>query len=298
MNTADPTIRLSTQVTKPRRRAAAVAAALCAVSATPSMVRAADTTPASENAGLAEIIVTAEKRSSTVQDTPISVTALSGEQIREQGITGLTDIVQQVPGLSMRTAGPGQTELEMRGLSSSGGASPTVGFYLDDYPLTAPAAALVGKVVIDPDLFDLNRVEVLRGPQGTLYGSGSMGGTVKLLTNTPKLNKFEGSAEGFGSGTVGGGFNRGGNLMLNLPIVDDTAALRLVVTDKFRDGWITRYVEPNFPYPTNPGPCGPGWPGCNRGDVTAVTPTESTARINTSHLYGGRAECWCSRPTP
>ena len=71
----------------------------------------------------------------------------------------------------------------MRGLSSSGGSAPTVGFYLDDYPLTPPAAALNGKVVIDPDLFDLNRVEVLRGPQGTLYGSGSMGGTIKLVTN-------------------------------------------------------------------------------------------------------------------
>src|SRR5579871_4353448 len=153
---------------------------------------------------LQEIVVTAEKRTSTVQDTPISITALSGEQLQQQGITGVSGIVQSVPGLSMRTAGPGQTELEMRGLSSSGGASPTVGFYLDDYPLTAPAAALVGKVVIDPDLYDLNRVEVLRGPQGTLYGSGSMGGTMKLVTNDPVLNRFEGSVNAFGSGTVGG----------------------------------------------------------------------------------------------
>ena len=170
--------------------------------------------------GLEEIVVTAEKRSSTVQDTAISMTALSGDQMLQYGITG---IVQNVPGLSMRTAGPGQAELEMRGLSSSGGASPTVGFYLDDYPLTAPAAALNGKVVIDPDLFDLNRVAVLRGPQGTLYGSGSMGG----------------------------GFNPGGNLMLNLPLIDDTLAMRVVASDKFRDGWITRYVESNFPVPTS-----------------------------------------------
>ena len=158
---------------------------------------------ATADSGLVEIVVTAEKRSSTIQDTPISMSALSGDQLQQQGITGITGVVQSIPGISMRTSGPGQTELEMRGLSSSGGSSPTVGFYLDDYPLTPPAAALVGKVVIDPDLYDLSRVEVLRGPQGTLYGSGSMGGTVKLVTNEPELNKFDGSVNAFGSGTVG-----------------------------------------------------------------------------------------------
>jgi iron complex outermembrane receptor protein len=89
---------------------------------------------------LEEIIVTAEKRTSTIQDTPISMSALSGEQLQQEGISGIAGVVATVPGLSMRTAGPGQTELEMRGLSSSGGASPTVGFYLNDYPLTAAAS--------------------------------------------------------------------------------------------------------------------------------------------------------------
>jgi outer membrane receptor protein involved in Fe transport len=255
---------------------------------------AAGTTVAAETPGVSgvldEIVVTAEKRASTVQDTAISITALSGEQLQQQGITGIAEIVQDVPGLSMRTAGPGQTELEIRGLSSSGGASPTVGFYLDDYPLSAPAAALNGKVVIDPDLFDLSRVEVLRGPQGTLYGSGSLGGTVKLVTSKPQLNIFDGAVEATGSGTVGGGFNRGANVSLNLPLIDDTLALRVVASDKFRDGWITRFVEPNFPVPTNPGPCGPGWPGCTRGNVTALTPTESTPRINTERLQSARVE--------
>jgi iron complex outermembrane recepter protein len=263
-------------------------------SALTSLPAAAQTAASgSDTAGessLQEIIVTAEKRSSTVQDTPISITALSGDQLQQQGVTGIQGIVQSVPGLSMRTSGPGQSELEMRGLSSSGGASPTVGFYLDDYPVTAPAASLVGKVVIDPDLYDLDRLEVLRGPQGTLYGSGSMGGTVKLITNAPEMNKFEGSVNVFGSGTSGGGFNRGGNLMLNIPLIDDVFAMRIVGTDKYRDGWITRYVEPNFPAPTNPGPCGPGWPGCTRGDVLAVTPSETTKRINWERLQGGRIE--------
>jgi iron complex outermembrane recepter protein len=235
---------------------------------------------------LQEIIVTAEKRESTVQNTPISMTALSGDLMQQQGITDLTGIVQEVPGISMRTAGPGQTELEMRGLSSSGGSSPTVGFYLDDYPLTPPAAALNGKVVIDPDLFDLNRVEVLRGPQGTLYGSGSMGGTIKLVTNAPKLNDLEGSVEAIASDTDHGGFNRGGNLMLNVPLINDRFAMRVVLTDKYTDGWITRYVlGENFPPPY--GPC-PGWAGCTRGDVTAVPPVATVPRINWERLQGGR----------
>jgi iron complex outermembrane receptor protein len=240
---------------------------------------------------LTEIVVTAEKRASTVQDTPISMTAVSGELMRQEGITTLIDVIQAVPGISMRTAGPGQTELEMRGLSSSGGAAPTVGFYLDDYPLSPPAAALNGKVVVDPDLFDLNRVEVLRGPQGTLYGSGSMGGTVKLVTNAPQLNEFRGAAEVVGSGTVGGGFNRGGNLMLNLPLITNELALRVVLTDKYTDGWINRIVLGDaFPVPTNPGPsCGPGWPGCTRGDVTAVTPQAVVPRVNWERQEGGRA---------
>lgn len=263
----------------------AVAAATAAGSIT------AQQADSSANNVLTEIVVTAEKRASTVQDTPISMTAVSGELMRQEGITTLTDVIQAVPGISMRTAGPGQTELEMRGLSSSGGAAPTVGFYLDDYPLSPPAAALNGKVVVDPDLFDLNRVEVLRGPQGTLYGSGSMGGTVKLVTNAPQLNEFRGAAEVVGSGTVGGGFNRGGNLMLNLPLITNELALRVVLTDKYTDGWINRIVLGDaFPVPTNPGPsCGPGWPGCTRGDVTAVTPQAVVPRVNWERQEGGRA---------
>src|SRR5579864_4679806 len=255
-----------------------------------SAVLAGDPAIAQTSDALQEIVVTAEKRASTVQDTPISMTAVSGELMRQQGIANLNDVILAVPGISTRTAGPGQTELEMRGLSSSGGASPTVGFYLDDYPLSPPAAALNGKVVVDPDLYDLSRIEVLRGPQGTLYGSGSMGGTVKLVSNAPQLSQFASTAEVLASGTVGGGFNRGGNLMLNVPLIDNQLALRIVATDKFTDGWISRYVlGAGFPFPTNPGPCGPGWPGCTRGDVTAVTPQEVVRRINWERLEGARA---------
>ena len=260
----------------------------------PALAQSADATAAAPT----EIVVTAEKRSSTVQDTPISITALSGEALRNQGVVGVAGIVASVPGLSMRTAGPGQTELEMRGLSSSGGASPTVGFYLDDYSLTAPAASLAGKVVIDPDLYDLNRVEVLRGPQGTLYGSGSMGGTVKLLTNQPRLDAVQASIDGSLSSTRGGGVNGGVSVMVNLPVVKDMLAVRAVFTDKYRDGWITRVVEPNFPAPTDPnGFCaGSGWPGCTRGNVLGVPASSQTPHTNWEHLTGGRVEI-LAKPT-
>jgi outer membrane receptor for ferrienterochelin and colicin len=93
----------------------------------------------------------------------MSITAITGDDIQERGFTGFAGIIQSVPGVAMRTSGPGQTEIEMRGMTSAGGNSSTVGFYLDDTPLTAPANAQNGKVVIDPSLYDLNRVEVLRG---------------------------------------------------------------------------------------------------------------------------------------
>jgi len=239
-----------------------------------------------------EVIITAEKRASTVQETPISLTAISGDQLQEQGTSDIRGIIAEVPGISMRYEGPGQTELELRGLASSGGSSPTVGFYLDEVPLSPPAAAITGKVVIDPDLFDLNRVEVLRGPQGTLYGSGSMGGTIKLVTNQPNLTKYEGNFESILSGTEGGGVNVGGNAMLNVPLVDDKLAVRVVLTDKFNSGWIDRDVVANFPQPVNP--CvtwlnaAPWNGGCQRGNVPASPVTQVNKNVNFEHLEAGR----------
>src|SRR5256886_2117205 len=189
---------------------------------------------------LEEVVVTAEKRESTVQKTPISVTAIEGTVLQAQGVTDMLTLAQQVPGISFKTSGPGQTEFEMRGLTSTGGESPTVGFYLDDAALTPAAMAQNGKTVIDPSLFDLNRVEVLRGPQGTLYGAGSMGGTIKLVTNQPDPRAFAASVEGTGSGTSGGGFNHTENLMLDVPLMQDVVALRLVGTGKRIDGWADR----------------------------------------------------------
>ena len=230
---------------------------------------------------LGEIVVTAQKRASTVQDTPISITAVSGADIQDRGITDVATLAAATPGISLKSNGPGQTEFEMRGMTSSGGNSATVGFYLDDIPMTAPAGAQNGKVVIDPTLYDLNRIEVLRGPQGTLYGAGSMGGTVKLITNQPNLTESQASVESILSGTDGGGFNHNDNFMVNIPLVNDQLALRIVGSEAYTSGWIDRIVVNPFPLPTNG--------GATRGNVEAA-PIESRRKgSNAERLYGVRA---------
>ena len=150
----------------------------------------------SDSGQLEEIVVTAAKREATIETTAISITAVSGADINDRGFTDLASLLQTVPGVSIRTSGPGMTEFEMRGVASNGGNSPTVGFYFDDTPLTAAAATNEGKIVISPDLYDLNRVEVLRGPQGTLYGSGSMGGTIKVVPQCAESRPLRGHRGG------------------------------------------------------------------------------------------------------
>ena len=251
----------------------------------PALVRAADAesgaaAPA-EGTVLEEIMVTAEKRASTVQDTPISITAVSGADLAERGIVDFATLAAETPGISMRQNGPGQTEFEMRGMTSSGGNSPTVGFYLDDVPMTSPAQAQNGKVVIDPSLYDLNRAEMLRGPQGTLYGAGSMGGTVKLITNQPDTQGFHASGAATTSETAGGGFNYTVNGMLNLPLIDNQMALRLVGTDSHTSGWIDRIVLSDFPLSNST--------GFIRGNVQGAPVQHDYTQSNAEHLSGGRA---------
>lgn len=228
---------------------------------------------------LAEVVVTAEKRESTVQKTPLSITAISGADLEGRGLSSAQELVQAVPGIAVTSAGPGQAQYEIRGLSASGGESPTIGFYLGETPITPPATATTGKSAIDPDLYDLARVEVLRGPQGTLYGAGSMGGTVKLIPNAPDPSRFYGSAETTVSGTEGGGLNYGERAMVNLPL-SDSLALRIVGTYGYTSGWIDRIVVPNLPLATNG--------GLTRGYVLAAPASAVHHGVNDERLTGGR----------
>jgi outer membrane receptor protein involved in Fe transport len=243
-------------------------------------VVAQNTSAASAEPALEEVIVTATKRSTNLQDTPISITAVTGQDLLDRGIGDFTELAQEIPGVSMKTSGPGQTEYEMRGLSSNGGSSPTVGFYLDDVPMTPPALGFIGKNVIDPNLYDLNRIEVLRGPQGTLYGSGSMGGTIKLLTNQPDSTGYHASAETILSGTDGGGFNHTENAMVNLPLITDQLAIRIVGTESYTSGWINRIVLNPFPLETDG--------GLNRGNILGAPVQADFKDVNSTQLVGGR----------
>ena len=239
--------------------AAALGLALAGSASAQLQAQAQASGPAGDQ--LQEVVVTAQKRTSTVQDTGASITAVSQQEIADRGIVDFNSLATSVPGISMRTSGPGQTEFEMRGLNSAGGNTSMVGFYLDETPLSSPASAQLGKEEIDPTLYDLQRVEVLRGPQGTLYGSSSMGGTVKLVPNPPQLGTFAASGEtDVGYTGSGGSFNEKVNGMVNLPI-GDTAALRFVGSMLSDSGWIKRLVfQDGAPVDVPPG----GFPNVSR----------------------------------
>lgn len=256
-------------------------AAVCCGPAALAQAAATDAQPEQSAPSLNEIVVTATKRSATVQATPLSITAYSGADLAAAGVTTIDEVGYQTPGVSERNSGPGQTEFEMRGIASSGGQSPTVGFYLDETPLTPPADGQLGKVVVSPDLYDLQRVEVLRGPQGTLYGAGSMGGTIKLVTNPPDPSAFASSVNLKLSDTDGGGFNYGGNAMLNLPLITNKVAVRLVGTDEYVHGWIDRIVLSPFPPETNG--------GMARGNVTSAPVLNDFRDVNNERIQGARA---------
>src|SRR6202522_3467454 len=227
-----------------------------------------------DNSTLEEIVVTAETYKSTAQSTPISMSAISGSQLESSGITSLEQVPRDVPGLSMRSSGPNQTEFEARGIASNGGNSPTVGFYLGDIPLSPPAMGQIGKVVIDPNLYDLDRVEVLRGPQGTLYGASSMGGTIKLIPNVPQLNTITGSTDTTLSHTDGGRANGGADFMVNYSPND------------YRSGWISRTVVNPFPADV----LAPDGPPYTRGNVAGTPASQIIPDVNDARMYSGRVE--------
>ena len=173
-----------------------------------------------------EVTVTAMKRETTVLDTPFSVAAPTGEVLRTRGVSDIEGIAANVGGFTVQNLGPGQSQVAMRGISAGQivrdqpGVKEQVGVYLDESVIS------LSLFTPDLDLFDVSRVEVLRGPQGTLFGSGSLSGTVRYITNQPELGVTNGTAELGGSLVGGGGF--GGNIKaaFNVPI-GDRAALRL-----------------------------------------------------------------------
>ncbi|MDE2429607.1 MAG: TonB-dependent receptor, partial [Burkholderiales bacterium] len=195
---------------------------------------------------LQQVIISAQKRSERLQEAPLSVSAFNAATLGRMGIQSVQDIARFTPGLNVVSSGPGQDILILRGIASTAGTAGTVGYYLDETPIAAAsnASLLSLRGVIDPSVFDIDRVEVLRGPQGSLYGSSSMGGTVRYVSQQAKLDGFAFSNEAGLSSTEGGGFNWTAAAMLNMPLQDHKLAARISVFDRHADGYITRYSVP------------------------------------------------------
>lgn len=204
-----------------------------------------------------DIIVTATKRNSTVQDVPFSINAQTQADIQRSGATTVEDLSRNVAGLAVQNLGPGQSQVSIRGVASGQiardqpGVKEQVGVYLDESVIS------MSLFTPDLDLYDLNRVETLRGPQGTLFGSGSMGGTIRYITNQPKFGRSEGSVEANVNLVDGKDF--GGHLKgaVNVPM-GENAAVRAV-------GYYTRYG----------------------GFIDAVGPAAGK-NVNDGERYGGR----------
>ena len=182
---------------------------------------------------LEEVVVTATKREEKLIDVPISITAMSGEKIDNAGIQGITDLSYAVPNLSVWERGPGLQTITIRGIGNERGSSSLVGIYLDDIPVSAiPIAQL------DLQTSDLSRVEVLKGPQGTLYGQGSVGGTVRFITNDPHFDGVDGKLDTSVYDTKKGGLSEEVTAIVNLPVIDDKLAFKVAATYKNKSGWI------------------------------------------------------------
>lgn len=187
---------------------------------------------AEEDRVLEEIVVTASKREERVIDVPMAVVTFTGEDLEVKGIDSIQDLSFAVPGLTMREDGPGSYQIFLRGIANAYGGGALVSVYQDEVPLT-----MNGYNVLPSRVLDLARVEVLKGPQGTLYGQGSVGGTIRYITNRPLLNTFEGRVEGQVFNVADGAWGTQFQGIVNVPVVDDQLAFRVAADLGNGGGW-------------------------------------------------------------
>ena len=228
--------------------------------------------PASTGPQLEEIIVTAQKREENLQTVPVSIQALDTKKLEELQVSKFDDYLKYLPSLSSQSYGPGQSQLYVRGVTNGGdgllvGSQPLVGLYLDEQPVTTIANNL------DVHIYDIARVEQLSGPQGTLFGSSSMAGTVRLITNKPDPKAF---AAGYSltSETIRG--QTGGTIegFINVP-VSDRVAVRLVGFTEHDAGYINNVLGPPQNFASS---------GIERTNAGLLKP-----HYNDVDTYGGRA---------
>src|SRR5258707_1898843 len=224
---------------------------------------------------LEEITVTAQRRTENIQDVPISMQALTAQMLQQLNVSTLDDYIKYLPNVTTANNGPGQNEVFMRGLSagsqpSQGSAStglwPNVAIYLDNQSGQLPNRNL------DIYAADLNRIEVLEGPQGTLFGAGAEAGVIRYITNEPKLDVTEANVKAGYGVTAHGNPNTDLTAMVNLPLIANTMAVRAVIYNDRRGGYIDNVpatfkrkdTDNGIHYGGHPTRCCVGTPGCGR----------------------------------
>jgi iron complex outermembrane recepter protein len=272
------------------------------------VLRAADTGEGDVSAGLEEVTVTAQRRSQSIQDVPIAMQAFTSENLQQLNVQTFDDYIKFLPNVTTANNGPGQSEVFMRGLSAgtqpsqgsgSTGLWPNVAIYLDNQSGQLPNRNL------DIYAADLERIEVLEGPQGTLYGAGAEAGVIRYITNQPKLDKTEANVKAGYSATAHGDPNADVTAVLNVPLIEGTLAARGVIYDDHRGGYINNVAATftrkntdigvyyaHFPAVNGACPDGlpnngycvpPGSPSINNNNLTADA-------INPVTYKGGRVE--------
>ncbi|MDE1150642.1 MAG: TonB-dependent receptor [Azospirillaceae bacterium] len=194
---------------------------------------------ASDNSAddLQEIVVTAQKKSERLMDVPASIAVVSADTLLQTNSTQMRDFYSQVPGLNVISSGNGRSTIAIRGITTGGGNNPTVGFTIDDVPIGG--GGLGDSVVPELDPSSIQQIEVLRGPQGTLYGAASMGGLIRYVTAAPNLDETFGQVAISGSSVAHGGEGGGGRAYINVPIVEGVLGLRVSAFGRMDPGYMT-----------------------------------------------------------
>jgi outer membrane receptor protein involved in Fe transport len=268
----------------------AVTGLMVSLSGTAAMAQEAQAgTTEEEGRGIGDIVVTASRREEKMQDVAVTVQALGGEQLAERGITSFSQLLKELPQVQASGRGPGQNSVSIRGLnlaqiglqgSALAGTAPTVAIYLDDASVAMPGRNL------DVYVTDLERVEVLEGPQGTLFGASAEGGAIRYITNKPNLNKFQAGVTLNGAATPGHEYSMAVNGYINVPIIEDKLAIRVTAFVDRQGGYIDNiaatYQMPlvGFNSDGTIAYCLPGAPAAQCGAANAARPVATRPTIN------------------
>jgi iron complex outermembrane receptor protein len=226
--------------TAPGSAPVAASATNAAAPATPKAP--AKTTATGDATTLNTVEITANRRREPAREVPMQVNALGAQELQRKGDASMSDYLTKEPGVALTSSGAGNAQISMRGITTGADISPTVGVYVDEVPFgSSTIYGLGAQLALDMGLLDLNHIELLRGPQGTLYGAGAMGGLLKYVTNEPDSEGgITGHAGVMLSGTEHGGLNHTESAVVNVPIKQDVAALRVSAFNEQDGGYVNR----------------------------------------------------------